>query len=325
MKHTEKKNKPKIIIIAGPTGVGKTRIAIEMAKKWGGEIIGADAIQVYRYMDIGSAKPDPNEQAQMKHHMIDVVDPDVRFDAARYVEMARPIIRHLNDADIPIFLVGGSGLYIKALTGGLFSQAPGNPSIRQKYKQMAAEHGNTFLYEQLQKQDPHAASTIHPNDMVRIIRALEVFETTGRSIKEHHQEHQFTDQPYQLFKIMLNEDRKLLYNRIEHRVDQMIHDGLLKEVQSLIHRGYHCQLNAMQSIGYKHMCAFLNGQLEWNDTIRLLKRDTRRYAKRQFTWFRADKSFLWTSPENIASLYPKIHEFIYSNRKPNSANQPCMV
>jgi tRNA dimethylallyltransferase len=325
MKHTEKNNKPKILIIAGPTGVGKTSIAIQMAKKWGGEIIGADAIQVYRHMNIGSAKPDTHEQAQIKHHMIDVVNPDAQFDAARYVEMTRPVVQHLHDTNIPIFLVGGSGLYIKALTGGLFSQAPGNPSIRQKYKQMANEYGNAFLYEQLQKQDPQAALSIHPNDMVRIIRALEVFETTGQSIKEHHQAHQFADQPYQLFKIMLNEDRKLLYQRIESRVEQMIHDGLLKEVQSLIDQGYHCQLNAMQSIGYKHMCAFLNGQLDWYDTIRLMKRDTRRYAKRQVTWFRADKSFIWTSSAEISSLYPRIHEFIYSNRNPNSANQPCMV
>ena len=325
MKHREKKNKPQIIIIAGPTGVGKTRIAIQMAKKWSGEIIGADAIQVYRYMDIGTAKPDPDEQAQIRHHMIDVVDPDVAFDAAKYVEMARPIIQNLHDEGIPIFLVGGSGLYIKALTGGLFSQAPGNPSIRQKYKQMAAEKGSAFLYEQLKKKDPATASTIHPNDMVRIIRALEVFETTGRSIKQHHQIHQFADQPYQLFKIMLNEDRKQLYKRIDQRVDQMIQNGFLKEVRLLMDRGYHCQLNAMQSIGYKHMCAYLNAQLDWDETVRLMKRDTRRYAKRQFTWFRADKSFIWTSSVEIVSLYPQVHAFIYSNRNPSSANQPCMV
>jgi len=325
MKQTEKINKPKIIIIAGPTGVGKTRIAIEMAQKWCGEIIGADAIQVYRYLDIGSAKPDAQEQAMIKHHMIDVVDPDIRFDAARYVEMVRPIINQLHEAAIPIFLVGGTGLYIKALTGGLFSQGPGNPSIRQKYKQMAAEQGNTFLYEKLQKQDPQAAESIHPNDMVRIIRALEVLETTGRSIKKHHQDHQFKDQPYQLFKIMLSEDRKCLYQRIDQRVEQMIQKGLLKEVESLNQRGYHCQLNAMQSIGYKHMCAFLSGLFDWDETIRLLKRDTRRYAKRQFTWFRADRSFIWTSSSDVASLYPQIHQFIYSSRNPNSANQPCMV
>jgi tRNA dimethylallyltransferase len=296
-----------------------------MPQNWGGYIIGADAIQVYRYMNIGSAKPDPHEQALVKHHMIDVVDPDEKFDAAMYVEMARPIIHHLYESKTPIFLAGGSGLYMKALTGGLFSQAQGNPSIRQKYKQMASEHGNAYLFEQLQKQDPLAASTIHPNDMVRIIRALEVFEITGRSIKEHHRDHQFADQPYHLLKIMINEDRKLLYDRIDQRVDQMIHNGLLKEVQSLIHRGYHCQLNAMQSIGYKHMCSFLNGQLDWNDTVRLMKRDSRRYAKRQFTWFRSDKSFIWSSCARIVSLYPQIHEFIHSNRNPSSANQPCMV
>jgi tRNA dimethylallyltransferase len=312
MKQTEKKNKPKIIILAGPTGVGKTSIGIQMAKKWGGEIIGADAIQVYRFMDIGTAKPDSHEQAQVKHHMIDVVNPDVQFDASMYVEQARSVIQNLHDAGIPIFLVGGSGLYIKALTGGLFKQAPGNISIRQQYKQMADKHGNAFLYEQLQQKDPHAASTIHPNDMVRIIRALEVFDTTGRSITEHHQSHQFADQPYQLLKIMIHEDRKKLYSRIDNRVDQMIGDGLLKEVQSLIHIGYHCNLSAMQSIGYKHMCAYINGRLTWEETIRLMKRDTRRYAKRQFTWFRADKSFIWTSSSEMASLYPKLDKFINS-------------
>jgi len=325
MKHMEKNNKPQIIILAGPTCVGKTRVAIQIAQKWGGEIIGADAVQVYRYMDIGTAKPDASEQAQVKHHMIDIVDPDVRFDSAMYVDRARPIIQQLHDSHTPIFLVGGSGLYIKTLTQGLFQSAPGNPSIRQKYKQLAARHGNTWLYELLKAQDPDAASTIHPNDMVRIIRALEVFETTGRSIREHHQSHQFSDHPYRLFKIMLNDDRKQLYRRIDRRVDRMIQDGFLKEVHSLIHRGYHCRLNAMQSIGYKHMCAYINGRLGWKEAVTLLKRDTRRYAKRQFTWFRADKSFIWTHASDIATLYPKIHDFIYSSRNPTSQNQPCMV
>jgi len=310
MKPVEKNNKPQLIIIAGPTCVGKTSIAIKLAQKWNGQIIGADALQVYRFMDIGTAKPSIKEQSQVIHHMINVVDPDTPFDAARYSDMARPIIDRLHQDNIPIFLVGGSGLYIKTLTQGLFQQAPGNLSLRQTFKQLAATHGNAYLYDRLQKQDPEAASHIHPNDMVRIIRALEVFETTGQSIKAYHRNHQFADTPYQLFKIMLQEDRKKLYHRIDNRVDQMIHAGFLQEVKNLITKGYHCQLNAMQAIGYKHMCAYLNGHLNWDQSVQLMKRDTRRYAKRQFTWFRADKSFIWTSKSEVDNLDSQISQFM---------------
>jgi tRNA dimethylallyltransferase len=311
MKHSEKYSKPRIIIIAGPTGVGKTSVAIQMARQYGGEIIGADTVQVYRYMNIGSAKPSPEEQTIAKHNMIDIVDPDDDFDAARYARLAKPIIKRLHQNAVPIFLVGGAGLYIKTLTQGLFHQAPGNPSIRQKYKQLATEKGNAYLYKLLKKNDPEAAISIHPNDSVRIIRALEVFEITGLSIKKHHQSHQFSEQPYHLFKIMLTDQREHLYKRIDRRVDLMIQDGFLKEVESLIDKGFHCRLNSMQSIGYKHLCAFIDGRLAWDEAIHLMKRDTRRYAKRQFTWFRSDKTFIWKKAKEIHSLEPEIEKFLF--------------
>ncbi|KPA11422.1 tRNA dimethylallyltransferase [Candidatus Magnetomorum sp. HK-1] len=310
MKHTEKKLKPRIIIIAGPTCVGKTSVTIQLTQKFGGEIIGADAMQIYRHMNIGTAKPTPEEQSLAKHHMIDIVDPDDPFDAARYVHIAKSIIEKLNQKDVPVFVAGGSGLYIKTLTQGLFQQAPGNPTIRQKYKQMAIKHGNAHLYSLLQKNDPEAASSIHPNDMFRIIRALEVFEITGVSIKKHHKSHKFADCPYEMLKIMLSENREQLYKRIDQRVDYMIQDGFLAEVQSLIENGYHCQLNAMKSIGYKHLCAYLDNQYSWDETIQLMKRDTRRYAKRQFTWFRSDKEYTWTHAKDIHTLYSKIETFL---------------
>jgi len=310
MKHSENISMPRIIIIAGPTGVGKTSVAIRLAQEFGGEIIGADAMQIYRYMNIGTAKPSSEEQSQAKHHMIDVVDPDEAFDAARYSTMAKPIIEQLHQQSIPIFLVGGSGLYIKTLTQGLFHQAPGNPSIRQQLKQMASEKGNAYLYTLLKTKDPDAAESIHPNDMVRIIRALEVFEITGVSIKKHHQSHQFSEQPYHLLKFMMTDQREQLYKRINRRVDQMIQNGFLKEVESLLNKGYHCQLNAMQSIGYKHLCAYLDGRLLWDEAIQLMKRDTRRYAKRQFTWFRSDKAFIWKQAKDIQDMSVCIRSFL---------------
>ena len=310
MEHTKKKSKPVIIIVAGPTCVGKTSAAIKLTQQFGGEIIGADAMQIYRHMNIGTAKPTPQELSQAKHHMVDIVDPDESFDASRYAKIAKPIIEDLHIKNVPVFVVGGSGLYIKTLTQGLFQQAPGNPSIRQKYKQMASKHGNAHLYSLLQKNDPESASSIHPNDLVRIIRALEVFEITGVSIKKHHQTHQFSERPYQMFKIMLSESREYLYKRINQRVDIMIQNGFLKEVQSLIEMGYNCQLNSMQSIGYKHLCAYLNNNFSWDETVQLIKRDTRRYAKRQFTWFRSDKEYNWTNSREINTLHSQIENFL---------------
>ncbi|MBF0450891.1 MAG: tRNA (adenosine(37)-N6)-dimethylallyltransferase MiaA [Candidatus Magnetomorum sp.] len=310
MKHSENNLKPRVIIIAGPTCVGKTSIAIQLAQRYGGEIIGADAMQIYRYMNIGTAKPSLEEQTQAKHHMIDIIDPDETFDVAKYTRMASAMIEQLYRQSIPIFLVGGSGLYIKTLTQGLFQQATGDPLIRQKFKKMAAEHGNAYLYNLLKKNDPDAATSIHPNDTVRMIRALEVFEITGISIKRYHQEHQFADQPYHLYKIMLTEQREILYKRINQRVDTMIQNGFLKEVESLIEKGFHCQLNAMQSIGYKHLCAYLDGRYCWEEAIQLMKRDTRRYAKRQFTWFRSDKKYIWKHAGEIPSIIPQVDNFL---------------
>jgi tRNA dimethylallyltransferase len=303
-------NKPSIIVVCGPTGIGKTAAAIEIAETFGGEIISADSMQVYRLMDIGTAKPTVQEQARIRHHLIDIVDPDEDFDAARFGSLARPLIFALIRKNKLPVVAGGTGLYIKALIHGLFQARPPAPEIRRKLKDEAASRGPSALHERLGRVDPQAAAGIHPNDVFRIIRALETYELTGRPISDHHRIHGFSESPFQAFKIGLTMDRKALYERINRRVDLMIAAGLLAEVKGLLGKGYAENLKAMQSIGYRHMADYLGGRLSWEESVRTLKRDTRRYAKRQLTWFRADPDISWVTPTELQNIYPEIHRFL---------------
>ncbi len=306
--------KPEIIVICGPTGIGKTTFAIEFAMNFKGEIISADSMQVYRYMSIGTAKPTSEEQVCVPHHMIDIADPDEPFDAARYSRMTRQIIMDLHKKGVTPFVVGGTGLYIKTLVHGLFEPKSTDPNVRKRLREEADAFGTIFLHERLKKTDPDTAGRIHPNDTYRIIRALEVNEVTGRTISAHHHEHLFQDNPFRVLKIGLQMEREKLYDRINRRVDAMIDAGLVDEVKSLLEKGYSPDLKSMQSIGYRHMADFIKGDLSWDEASRTLKRDTRRYAKRQLTWFKADPEITWVNPENKNKIGKLIEYFLQAEK-----------
>jgi tRNA dimethylallyltransferase len=242
--------------------------------------------------------------------MIDVADPDEDFDAARFAAMAAGIIADMDERGVLPVLAGGTGLYIKALTRGLFDTVPGDRKIRDRLKAAAEDKGVAVLYKELEKVDPETADRIHPNDSYRVLRALEVYEATGRPMSQHQAAHGFADEKYHTLKIGLTLDRKKLYDRINRRVDLMIDAGLEEEVRELLDRGYSPELKSMQSIGYRHMAAYLKGRIPWDEMLETLKRDTRRYAKRQFTWFRADPEMQWFETQETEKILGLVRRFL---------------
>jgi len=300
----------KIIIICGPTGIGKTTFAISVARRFNGEIIGADSMQIYKHMNIGTAKPEPEELSQIPHHLVDFLDPKDDFDAGQYVKAADKSIEDMTTrGKIPI-ITGGTGLYIKALLYGLFRSEPICEKTLSQLTRDLGEAGSLNLYQKLEKCDPKSAQKIHPNDSFRVIRALEVYQTTGQRISDRQKNHDFDDLRYNSMKIGLTMDREKLYDRINKRVDVMLNQGLLNEVTTLVENGYSFDLKPMQSIGYKHMGMFIENKVSWEEAVRLLKRDTRRYAKRQFTWFRKDKEIIWFQPSQFDLAKKLIKEFL---------------
>jgi len=302
--------RPRVIVICGPTALGKTSAAMRLAEIFDGEIVGADSMQIYRHMDIGTAKPTAKEKAQVKHHMIDIIDPDERFDARQYAVMARERVETLYHRNKIPFVVGGTGFYIKALLNGLFETEAEGENIRNGLKKEADIHGAAFLYDRLCRQDPEASKKIHPNDAYRIIRALEVLAMTGKAISGLHKAHGFNDHPFVVLKIGLHIPREILYDRINKRVDVMIDHGLLDEVKGLLAMGCSPDSKSMQSIGYRHMVDFIYGDCSWEETVRTFKRDTRRYAKRQMTWFRADPEIIWKAPDAMEDIKILIQKFL---------------
>ena len=302
--------KPSVIILVGPTGVGKTRMALKMAGLFGGEIVSADSLQVYRGMDIGTAKPTPEERQYVPHHLIDVADPDQPFDVSRYCDLAHGVIARLHKEKKPVFVVGGTGLYVRALLGGLIAGPGADESLRETLRDEMKRLGKSHLYEKLRMQDDRAAARINPNDGVRIIRALEVLELTGRSIVDHQQEHRFRERPYEVIKMGLMLDKTVLKSRIEDRTDRMIDVGFVDEVRRLLAMGYSRSLKPMQSLGYRHICSFLAGEGDLEVAVRLIKRDTYRYAKRQMTWFTADREISWLDPDDFDAAAGKIRFFL---------------
>ncbi len=286
-------NRPRVVILLGPTGMGKSRLAIEWAEELGGEIISADSMQVYRYMDIGTAKPTLDDQKRVQHHLIDLVTPDQPFHAALYRTLGRKKIDQLYRDKKPIWVVGGTGLYIKTLTQGLFASPKIDPRLKENLKQEAKEKGTSALYERLKRVDPKTALHLHPHDLFRIIRALEVFESAKVPISFYREQHCFGEKPYVTLKIGLEMNRERLYHRIDERVDQMLERGFLREVEGLIAMGYGRELKPMQSLGYKQVVQFVLKEMEWEEAVRQIKRDTRHYAKRQLTWFKADPEVQW--------------------------------
>jgi tRNA dimethylallyltransferase len=302
--------KLKVVVICGPTGIGKTSLSLSLAREFNGCIVGADSMQIYRYMDIGTAKPDPSELSVAPHYLINVADPDEDFDAARYTTEGRAAVSEICAKGFVPFIVGGTGFYLKAILHGLFSASPLDPEIRRKIQEELLTHDRGWLYDRLRSCDPVAASRIHPNDTYRVTRALEIFEITGFPLSVYQKQHGFMDNPFDALKVCLHMDRKILYERINQRVDLMIDAGLLDEVKSLMERGYSGELKSMQSLGYRHMVDFINGIFTWDETIYTLKRDTRRFAKRQLTWFRKDPDMIWKSPDDVDEIMDMVRKFL---------------
>jgi tRNA dimethylallyltransferase len=302
--------KPPLIVILGPTGVGKTDAAIAAAQPLGGEIVSADAMQVYKLMDIGTAKPTQEQQERVRHHVIDVVYPDEPFSAALFRKMAEETIQDLHQRGCPIFVVGGTGLYIKALTRGLFPVEGQDGAIRDNLREEVETSGLEPLYQRLRMVDPEAAQRIHPNDTYRIIRALEVHQATGQPISRHQRNHGFQDTGYTTLFIGLTVDRAVLYDRIDKRVELMLGAGFVEEVKQLLDQGYSSTLKSMRSIGYRHVADYLEGRVPLDETVGLFKRDTRHYAKRQLTWFNADPAVEWMEPYETDELREKIDSFL---------------
>jgi tRNA dimethylallyltransferase len=302
--------KPKIIIIAGPTGAGKTGLAIELARELNAEIVGADSMQIYRHMDIGTAKPTRQEQAAATHHMIDIVDPDEDYDAAAYAEAAGCAIGQIIAHGRLPLVVGGTGFYLKALVYGLIKEGPSDPVVRRRLKQQADAQGGARLHQRLARVDRQAARNIHPNDTFRVIRALEVFEITGETLSAFQQRHQFRQPRFDALTIGLYWPRAVLYDRINRRVDGMMHQGFENEVRWLLAHGYHRHLRSMQSLGYRHLTAYINGESTREHAVDTLKRDHRRYAKRQLTWFNADPTIRWMTPDQPRAAQECIETFM---------------
>lgn len=291
----------KVIILLGPTGVGKTGVSLLLAKKLDTDIISADSMQIYRHMDIGTAKPTPDERAMVKHHMIDIVGPRESYSTGKYIDAVVPIIEGLHrKGKIPI-VAGGTGLYIKAMTRGIFSGPSADWSLRESL--LAGEKAeNGSLYKYLGELDPEAAGKITPNDTRRIIRALEVSLKSASNISDMQK--RFTQPlPYDFIKIGLSRDRKELYSLIEKRVDEMIANGLEEEVKNVLHlieASSVSPLPSMQAIGYKEIAMYLQGGISRDEAVRLIKRGSKRYAKRQFTWFRKEEGISWVDITGIS-------------------------
>jgi len=298
----------KVAILVGPTAVGKTAVAVAAAQRLGAEIINADSIQVYRELDIGTAKPSLAERARAPHHLVDIINPDEPYDAARYAREAREVISRLAARGVPPLVVGGTGLYIKALLYGLFADGVARPDIRQRLREERRMLGLAALYERLRRADPQTASRLAPGDTYRILRALEVLEATGRPLSAFLEEHRFRDCPYDPVKIGLILPRPELHARINQRVDLMLAAGWLEEVRGLLTR-YGPDLKPLRSLGYRHLVAYLQGKAGWEETVSHIKRDTRHYAKRQLTWFRADPEIRWFQPHQMTEIIRLLEEF----------------
>ena len=302
--------KPKIIVIAGPTASGKTGLAVALALSLGGEIINADSMQVYRYMDVGTAKPTLEERRGVIHHLLDVVEPDEDFNAAIYRGMALPLAKGICAKNIPCFIVEGTGLYIKSLLGGLVELPPSDPMVRERLHLECDQKGAPKLHQRLARLDPERAESIHPNDRLRIIRALEIIQQTRQPASDLMKQHRFGNQEFLALKLCLQVEKEQLYDRINDRSEKMIDCGLMEETERLIKKGYSPHLKSMTAIGYRHILKYLQGEWSLQKATETLKRDTRRYAKRQMTWFKAEPDMIHMDPEDKTLAVNRIRDFL---------------
>lgn len=296
------KRKPKIPFIIGPTAVGKTALSVELARRFPVEIISADSRQVFRYMDIGTAKVSLSIRREIPHHFIDIINPDEYFSAGMFFQQARQTIEEILGRNKIPLVVGGSGLYIQALIHGFFSADIKNKQIRVKLEKELAENGLERLYQRLKRYDPEYARKISSNDKQRILRSLEVHEITGIAFSEWHKKGK-QEAYFNADQIGLQMPRDLLYDRINERVDLMFEQGLVAEVETLLQKGYSSGLNAMNTVGYKEVCAYLQGEISLDEAKTRIKRNSRRYAKRQITWFGRDATILWYGIQTGQDLF----------------------
>ncbi len=298
--------KSRLLCLLGPTAVGKTEIAIQLAQRLNAEIVSVDSRQIYRQMDIGTAKPTLEEQRAARHHLIDCVDISQPFSVADYQSLADAAIADIRNRGKRVLLVGGAGLYFRAIVDGLFEGPGANPALRKRLEAEAAQNGVDTLHKRLQTCDPESADRIHPNNLVRVIRALEVYELTGTPMSELQQQWHPEKQRYPFIAFGLAMPRALLYCRIEQRVDVMLANGLIAEVESLLAAGYARDSVALQSFGYRELIAYLDGDCTYLEAISQLKQNTRRFAKRQLTWFRKDTRIEWLDRESTSDIVGNI-------------------
>ena len=320
--------KKPLIILTGPTAVGKTKASISLAKAIGGEIISADSMQVYKEMNIGSAKIRPEEMDGVPHYLVDVLEPDEEFHVVRFQQMAKDAMEQIYSAGhIPI-VVGGTGFYIQALLYDIdFTENDGDTAFRTEMEKFASEQGAEALHEKLREIDPLSADTIHANNVKRVIRALEFFHQTGKRISEHNEEERQKESPYNFVYFVLNDDRGNLYDRINLRVDLMVKEGLLDEVKDLKANGYTKDMVSMQGLGYKEVLDYLDGEISFDEAVYRIKRDTRHFAKRQITWFKRERDVIWLNKQeygyNEDVILAEMLKYIKEKLKIERGNESC--
>lgn len=307
---SENKKKP-MIILTGPTAVGKTDLSIQLAKAINGEIISADSMQVYRHMDIGSAKVTPEEMDGVPHHLIDVLEPEEEFNVVVFQKLAKEALTGIYErGHIPI-IVGGTGFYIQALLYDIdFTENDGDTAIRRELEKLAQTQGAGCLHQMLQEIDPESAAAIHQNNVKRVIRAIEFYRQTGKKISLHNEQEREKQSPYQFLYYVLDTDRKTLYERIDRRVDLMMEHGLVDEVKHLADMGCTRDMVSMQGLGYKEILDYLSGEIPLEEAVYILKRDTRHFAKRQITWFKRERDVHWLELEQFQNDRKKVLEHI---------------
>ena len=310
--------KKPLIVLTGPTAVGKTKLSIALAKAVGGEIISADSMQVYKYMDIGSAKITKEEMQGVKHYLVDELYPDEEFNIYKFKQMAKAAMEEIYaEGKIPI-IVGGTGFYIQSVIYDVeFDDNENDYTYRNELEELVKEKGCEYVHGLLKEVDPEAAESIHMNNSKRVIRALEFFHQTGKKISEHNEEQKAKESPYDFRYFVLNRDRDVIYDRINKRIDIMIDNGLVDEVDMLLKKGYSRDLVSMQGLGYKEIASYLQGEMSLEEAIYILKRDTRHFAKRQLTWFRREQDVIWMDYEvyhnDIMLMGDKMTDLIFEN------------
>ena len=306
--------KQPLIVLTGPTAVGKTSLSISLAKAVNGEIISADSMQVYQYMDIGSAKIKKEEMQGVPHYLIDVLKPEEEFHVVRFQEMAKQAMEEIYaKGKIPI-LTGGTGFYIQAVVKDIdFSENTEKSEVRSRLEQLAKDKGSEYLHQKLLEVDPDSAQKIHANNVKRVIRALEYYELTGEKISLHNEREAAKESPYCYAYFVLNDLREKLYQRIDARVDEMLKEGLVQEVEKLSRMGYTRNMVSMQGLGYKEILAYLEGECSLEEAVYILKRDTRHFAKRQITWFKREPDVIWVNKPEFGYEDEKILNYMLEN------------